>query len=76
MRSRKPIRASGVRLEDILPQQEPVDHRKRTHWIARVPLLKIKPIVHSDPVVFLQIINQLKKEYPNLHIYIFKVVRE
>lgn len=42
-------------------------------WLARVPLLKIKPIKSHDPIFFLQLIERLQERYPTLTIYIFQI---
>lgn len=44
-------------------------------WVARTPLLRIKPISSSDPVLFLKVVTRLKELYPDLNIYIFKIVK-
>lgn len=68
-------RKHGIRrLADILPATLREIPTPPVTWVARLPLLGIKPIVSSDPVIFYKIIAKLKTNYPNLKIYIFKVV--
>ncbi len=64
-------------LNDLLPPhlQGQVTEEEGVQWVARTPLLKIKPIVSSDPVLFLKLVLNLCYNYPNLSIYIFKIVK-
>lgn len=42
-------------------------------WLARVPLLAIKPITSRDPQLFMDTIKKLQAMYPKLKIYIFEI---
>lgn len=43
-------------------------------WIARFSLLKIKPIISKDPILFKDMIDKLKNAYPYMVIYIFRFI--
>lgn len=63
----------GVTLEDlgIKPLEKP-----KVTYIARTPLLGIKPIKCSDPDIFKQLVERLKEAYPDLKIYTFEIVHK
>lgn len=42
-------------------------------WIARMPLLKVKPIKSKDPIAFMKTIKQLQEMYPKMAIFIFEI---
>lgn len=64
-------------LNDLLPPElRVVTEEPDVTWVARTPLLRVKPIVSSDPVLFLRSLLALLDGCPNLKIYIFKVVRK
>jgi hypothetical protein len=71
-------RKNGVAsLNNLLPPHlRVVTEEPDVTWVARTPLLKIKPIFSSDPVMFLRILIALLKSHPNLKIYIFKITRK
>jgi hypothetical protein len=57
----------------LLKEKEGQEEPPKIMWIARVPLLGIKPIKSTNPKVFMEAIKTLQLQYPNLDIYIFEI---
>lgn len=76
-------RKHGLRsIVDILPPEEQeyfrrmLEERKpNVSYVLRTASLQWKPITTTDPEYFLKIYNHFKKAYPNLRLYVFKIVR-
>ena len=73
-------RKHGVaKLTDLLPPGHPlheVTDEPDVTWVARTPLVRIKPIVSSDPILFINMVTALLKDFPQLQIYIFKIEKK
>lgn len=63
------IRPMDLGLEEEVERE----YRKGVTYVARVPLLGIKPIKTSDPVLFKKAVEGLKAINPDMNIYTFKV---
>jgi hypothetical protein len=57
----------------IAKEQGGLPEPPKIMWIARVPLLAIKPIRSANPKVFMESIKELQRQYPKLDIYIFEI---
>jgi hypothetical protein len=57
----------------LLREKNGLPEPPKIMWIARVPLLAIKPIRSTNPKVFMESIKELQRQYPKLDIYIFEI---
>jgi hypothetical protein len=73
----KMARKHGVSsITDLLPEHlKDLKQEANVTYVARTPLLKVKPISCSDPVLFIKMVSRLQQIYPNLKFYIFKVIK-